>query len=201
MDSGWCAKRNDNTYKDVTLFLTKIKSVWMWLNLSIEPRSTCRCIRTNLNREWRCVETHRQSIRYVRIPCQATGWLQSPATFGVSWLGYSKNPRIFRASISRWYIHFLGYYSRTRRAPADIFSILRKHRLYISWSNWINIIDMDCLGHRIDDQGLHATRQMARYANGHLRSYPRCCVLSTCEIFSTFHARHVRIHIASWIHL
>ena len=35
-------KRNDNTYRMSLLFLTKIKSIWMWLYLSIEPRSTCQ---------------------------------------------------------------------------------------------------------------------------------------------------------------
>jgi hypothetical protein len=35
-------KRNDNIYKDVTPFPIKIKSVWMWLDLNIEPRLTCQ---------------------------------------------------------------------------------------------------------------------------------------------------------------
>jgi hypothetical protein len=56
-----------------------------------------------------------------------------------------------------------------------VFSILRKHQLYISRSKLdLYSSDMDCLGHRIDDQGLHAdTDKMARVCKWHtLRSYP-----------------------------
>ena len=153
-------KRNDNTFKDVTPFpdqdqirmdvarakyRTKIDMSDAYEQIRVEPTDVGKTAFAS------------PLGTYVSHVMQQ-GDCNAPATFQrlMTW--------IFREHIGlflRVYLDDIFVYSDSieehERHLETTFEVLRRHKLYISKSKLdMYSADMDCLGHRVDDRGLHA---------------------------------------------
>src|ERR1700676_1679482 len=171
-------KRNDNTYKDVTPFpdqdQIRMDVARSRYRTKIDMSDAYEQIRIENDDVWKTAFASPFGTFVPHVMQQ--GDCNAPATFQrlMTWI-FRDHLRLF----VRVYLDDIFIFSDTIREHEEhlriVFSILRKHRLYISRSKLdLYSSDMDCLGHRIDDQGLHAdTDKMARVCEWRtLRSYP-----------------------------
>jgi hypothetical protein len=171
-------KRNDNTYKDVAPFPDQ-DQIHMDVALSkyrtkIDMSDAYKQIQIENDDVWTTAFASPFGTFISDVMQQ--GNCNAPATFQhlMTW--------IFRDHLGLFvqvYLDDTFIFSDTIREHEEhlqiVISILRKHQLYISRSKLdLYSSDMDCLGHQIDDQGLHAdTNKMARVCEWRtLRSYP-----------------------------
>ena len=142
---------------------TKTKFAWTWPELDIAQKSICPMptqIRVEPDDVWKTAFTTMLGTFILHVMQQ--GNCNAPATFQrlMTW--------IFREHIGIFIRVYLD----------DIFvriALLRKHCLFLSRPKLdLYSEDMDCLGHRIDDLGLHAdSDKMSRIVEWRTpRSYP-----------------------------
>ena len=171
-------KRNDNTYKDVTPFpdqdQIRMDVARAKYRTKIDMSDAYEQIRIEPSDIWKTAFATTLGTFVSHVMQQ--GDCNAPATFQrlMTWT--------FREHIGifiRVYLDDVFVYSDTiddhEKHLKIAFGTLRQHRLFLSRSKLdLYSEDMDCLGHRIDDQGLHAdSDKMARICEWRtIRSYP-----------------------------
>jgi hypothetical protein len=171
-------KRNDNTFKDVTPFpdqdQIRMDVARAKYRTKIDMSDAYEQIRVEKEDVWKTAFATTLGTFVSHVMQQ--GDCNAPATFQrlMTW--------IFREHIGifiRVYLDDIFVFSDSiddHEGHLKIaFDTLREHRLYLSRAKLdLYSADMDCLGHRIDDQGLHAdSDKMARICEWRtLRSYP-----------------------------
>ena len=171
-------KRNDNTYKDVTPFpdqdQIRMDVARAKFRTKIDMSDAYEQIRVEAADVWKTAFATTLGTFVSHVMQQ--GDCNAPATFQrlMTW--------IFREYIGifiRVYLDDIFVFSDSiedhEKHLRLAFDTLRRHRLYLSRPKLdLYSEDMDCLGHRIDDQGLHAdSDKMARIVGWRtLRSYP-----------------------------
>ena len=170
-------KRNDNTFKDVTPFpdqdQIRMDVARARYRTKIDMSDAYEQIRVEKDDVWKTAFATTLGTFVSHVMQQ--GDCNAPATFQrlMTW--------IFRDHIGifvRVYLDDIFVFSDSiddhEGHLALVFDILRKHRLFLSRSKLdLYSEDMDCLGHRVDDQGLHAdSDKMSRICEWRtLRSY------------------------------
>lgn len=153
-------KRNENTFKDVTPFpdqdLIRMDVARAKCRTKIDMSDAYEQIRVEPADVWKTAFASTLGTFISHVMQQ--GDCNAPATFQrlMTWI-FRKHIGIF----VRVYLDDIFVYSDTISDHEihleKIFDILRLHKLYLSRSKLdLYSVDMDCLGHRIDDRGLHA---------------------------------------------
>jgi hypothetical protein len=171
-------KRNDNTHKDVTPFpdqdQIRMDVARAKYRTKIDMSDAYEQIRVEVGDVWKTAFATTLGTFVSHVMQQ--GDCNAPATFQrlMTW--------IFREHIGifiRVYLDDVFVYSNTINDHEGhlriAFDTLRRHRLFLSRPKLdLYSEDMDCLGHRIDDQGLHAdSDKMSRILEWRTpRSYP-----------------------------
>jgi hypothetical protein len=160
-------KRNDNTFKDVTPFpdqdQIRMDVARAKYRTKIDMSDAYEQIRVDPNDVWKTAFASPLGTYVSHVMQQ--GDCNAPATFQrlMTWI-YRK----YLGDFIRVYLDDIFVYSSTiegHESHLEIaFEVLRSHKLFISRAKLdMYSEDMDCLGHRIDDHGLHAdTDKMER---------------------------------------